>query len=92
MGWDHVNSLWEVYEELKKEGSTIKEHVGNNASEEKDVIPVIGEPEKKIRWADVVVNGREPGKKIGWVDVVVNGKKGKKIEETKEGANAHSFV
>ena len=66
--------------------------VGNNASEEKDVIPVIGEPEKKIRWADVVVNGREPGKKIGWVDVVVNGKKGKKIEETKEGASAHSFV
>ena len=89
MGWDHVNSLWEVYEELKKEGSTIKERVGNNASEEKDVIPVIGEPGKKIKWADVVVNGREPGKKIRWADIVVNGKK---IEETKEGANAHSFV
>ena len=59
MGWDHVDSLWEVYEDLKKEGSTIKERVGNNASDKRDVIPVIGEPEKKIRWVDVVVNSKK---------------------------------
>ena len=59
MGWDSVESLRTVYDDLKRRSSSIKERAENDVSSTKDVKPVIEEESpKRSSWADVVVRGK----------------------------------